>query len=85
MRLVSLMIGLFGTGLVVNALDGPFLEEIDSSTWIFGNSLWNVTQNAVYAKPAYYLGTEIVGDAYGHYMGYGWSGHQSPATQAAQM
>ncbi|KAK8106447.1 polysaccharide lyase family 4 protein [Apiospora kogelbergensis] len=49
---------------------GPFLEQIGNTTWTFGNDLWNVTQGAIYASNVYFRGTELVGSASGHYMGY---------------
>lgn len=50
---------------------GPFLEQLSNTTWTFGNDLWNVTQEAIYAPKLYFRGFELVGSASGHYMGYG--------------
>lgn len=47
-----------------------FLKEIDASTWVIGNDLWNVTQGRQYAKKLYYQGKDLVGDAWGHYVSY---------------
>lgn len=49
----------------------PFLTQLNSSTWVFGNDLFNVTQGSVYATKVFYGGHELVGTAAGHYMGYG--------------
>ncbi|KAH8647830.1 polysaccharide lyase family 4 protein [Xylariales sp. PMI_506] len=49
---------------------GPFLTEVDNSTWIFGNELWNVTQGVKYAKQLYYKDQDCVGAAVGHYVSY---------------
>jgi rhamnogalacturonan endolyase len=48
-----------------------FLNQVDKSTWVFGNAIFNVTQGPVYATKVYYRGLELVGSAVGHYMGYG--------------
>ncbi|KAH6645195.1 polysaccharide lyase family 4, domain III-domain-containing protein [Truncatella angustata] len=52
------------------AFAAPFLTQIDSSTWVFGNDIFNVTQGSTYATKVYYRGHELVGTAVGHYMGY---------------
>lgn len=59
--------------LRASAIRGPFLEQVDSSTWTFGNDLWNITQGAIFASKLHFNGTELVGPATGHYMGYGES------------
>ncbi|KAK7927408.1 hypothetical protein PG985_004406, partial [Apiospora marii] len=43
---------------------------VSNSTWAFGNDLWNVTQEAVYAPKLHFRGLELAGSASGHYMGY---------------
>jgi rhamnogalacturonan endolyase len=68
MRVFSLLSGLAGASVAVAT---PFLNQIDNSTWVFGNDLFNVTQGSVYATEIYYKGYELVGSAVGHYMGYG--------------
>ncbi|KAE8151460.1 polysaccharide lyase family 4, domain III-domain-containing protein [Aspergillus avenaceus] len=50
--------------------DAPFLEVVDSSKAIVGNSVWNATVGPNYAKPIYYNGKEIVGSAKGQYYSY---------------
>ncbi|KAK8060064.1 hypothetical protein PG996_009994 [Apiospora saccharicola] len=62
--------GLVACVPLVLASRGPFLEQVSNATWIFGNDLWNVTQEAVYASKLYLRGSELVGSATGHYMGY---------------
>lgn len=47
-----------------------FLKEIGPSTWVLGNELWNVTQNAQYANKLMYRGKDRVGNAVGHYVSY---------------
>ncbi|EUC49592.1 polysaccharide lyase family 4 protein [Bipolaris oryzae ATCC 44560] len=47
-----------------------FFRQIGNSTWILGNSLWNVTQNAQYANKLMYKGKDRVGEAVGHYVSY---------------
>lgn len=61
-----------GLGLLFSQLcaaAGPFLQTLNGS-WVIGNDLWNITQGAVYGKPAYYKGKDIIGEAVGHYVGY---------------
>lgn len=47
-----------------------FLKELGPSTWVLGNDLWNVTQNAQYATKLMYKGKDRVGNAVGHYVSY---------------
>ena len=54
---------------VAKAAKTSFLKQIDATTWVFGNDLFNVTQGAAYANKVYYGGQELVGTADGHYMG----------------
>lgn len=49
---------------------GPFLKQVDNSTWIIGNELWNVTQGQTYGTKLYYKGQDCVGEAVGHYVSY---------------
>lgn len=52
------------------AAAGPFLTEIDTQTWVFGNDLWNVTEGPNYATKLFSTivpGQDLVGDAWGHY------------------
>lgn len=48
----------------------PFLTQVDNSTWILGNELWNVTQEQTYGVKLMYKGRDCVGDAVGHYVSY---------------
>lgn len=68
MRISQLVPGLVG-GLLVEAARGPFLEQVDALTWVFGNDLFNVTQSESFATKVYYRGKELVGTAKGHYIG----------------
>ncbi|KAF2138951.1 polysaccharide lyase family 4 protein [Aplosporella prunicola CBS 121167] len=49
---------------------GPFLKELDASTWVIGNDYWNLTQGRQYATKLYYKEHDCVGDAWGHYVSY---------------
>ena len=50
----------------------PFLIPRTSTTgWVIGNGLWNITIGDVYGKKLYYGGRDLIGDAVGHYAGYG--------------
>ncbi|TDZ16818.1 Rhamnogalacturonate lyase [Colletotrichum orbiculare MAFF 240422] len=60
-------------GAAVSAAKGPFLEQVNDSTWVIGNDHWNVTQGALYATRLYWdavPGADLVGSAAGHYVGY---------------
>ncbi|KAK8050992.1 polysaccharide lyase family 4 protein [Apiospora rasikravindrae] len=69
-HILSSLIGFIACVSPVFANRRLFLEQIDNTTWTFGNDLWNVTQGAVYASKLYFRGSELVGSAAGHYMGY---------------
>lgn len=47
-----------------------FLKQIDNSTWVFGNGLWNLTQGRQYATKLYYRDRDLVDEAVGHYVSY---------------
>lgn len=47
-----------------------FFRQIGNATWILGNELWNVTQNAQYADKLMFKGKDRVGEAVGHYVSY---------------
>ena len=50
----------------------PFLLPRTSTTgWVIGNGLWNITIGDVYGKRLFYGGRDLIGDAVGHYSGYG--------------
>lgn len=53
------------------AKTAPFLKEINSTHWVIGNDLWNVTQGPIYATNLQYQGSDAVRTAAGHYAGYG--------------
>jgi rhamnogalacturonan endolyase len=53
-----------------DAVQGPFLSQLDTQTWLIGNEVWNVTQGPKYATKLYYRGRDCVGNAVGHYVGY---------------
>ncbi|KAI0175410.1 polysaccharide lyase family 4, domain III-domain-containing protein [Pestalotiopsis sp. NC0098] len=68
MRVSFIVSCLYAAPAVV--LAAPFLTQLNSSAWVFGNDLFNVTQGSVYATQVHYGGHELVGTAAGHYMGY---------------
>jgi rhamnogalacturonan endolyase len=47
-----------------------FLKQLDSTTWIFGNDVWNLTQGRQYATKLLYKDKDLVGEAVGHYVSY---------------
>ncbi|CAI7652567.1 unnamed protein product [Penicillium manginii] len=49
---------------------GPFLTQVDNTTWILGNDIWNVTQQQTYGVELMYKGKNCVGEAAGHYVSY---------------
>jgi rhamnogalacturonan endolyase len=54
----------------------PFLKPLNSTTgWLIGNGLWNITIGDVYGKKLYYKGQDLIGNAVGHYSGYGMQPH----------
>lgn len=51
---------------------GPFLKPLESATgWIIGNAHWNITIGDVYGTQLFFKGRDLIGDAVGHYSGYG--------------
>ncbi|KAF2715454.1 polysaccharide lyase family 4 protein [Pleomassaria siparia CBS 279.74] len=60
-----------------------FLKQIDNSTWIIGNGLWNVTQNKQYATKLWYKEKDLVGKAVGHYVSYNGAASDLSWTSAA--
>lgn len=58
------------------ACKGPFLTQVDTQTWVFGNGHWNVTEGKNYATKLFSSilpGHDLVGAAAGHYAGIGES------------
>jgi hypothetical protein len=49
----------------------PFFQYVSPSHWILGNELWNISLSKVYATELYFSDTELIGQAKGHYAGYG--------------
>ncbi|KAI0743456.1 putative rhamnogalacturonase [Daedaleopsis nitida] len=49
---------------------GPFLNQLNGSSWVIGNDLWNLTQNEIYGTKLYHKGRDLVGEAVGHYVSY---------------
>ncbi|KAF2740570.1 rhamnogalacturonate lyase-like protein [Polyplosphaeria fusca] len=47
-----------------------FLEQIEDTTWVLGNRLWNLTQGRQYGTKLWYNGKDLVGNAVGHYVSY---------------
>jgi len=55
-----------------SSISGPFFQSLDSSSgWIIGNDLWNITIGQVYGKKLFFQGQDLIGNAIGHYAGYG--------------
>ncbi|KAF2227768.1 polysaccharide lyase family 4, domain III-domain-containing protein [Elsinoe ampelina] len=59
-----------GALLAQTALAGPFLTQLNTTTWVIGNDLWNMTQNEKYGTKLWYKGKDLVGNAVGHYTSY---------------
>ncbi|KAJ5995736.1 hypothetical protein N7481_002713 [Penicillium waksmanii] len=49
---------------------GPFLTQVDNTTWVLGNEIWNVTQQQIYGVKLMYKEKDCVGEAVGHYVSY---------------
>ncbi|KAJ5669667.1 hypothetical protein N7462_010737 [Penicillium macrosclerotiorum] len=49
---------------------GPFLTQVDNTTWVLGNEIWNVTQEQIYGVKLMYKEKDCVGEAVGHYVSY---------------
>ncbi|KAK6003425.1 hypothetical protein QM012_009196 [Aureobasidium pullulans] len=47
-----------------------FLKDTGNGTWGIGNDVWNMTQEHIYGSKLYYKGTDLVGQAAGHYVSY---------------
>ncbi|PNS14329.1 hypothetical protein CAC42_6842 [Sphaceloma murrayae] len=56
--------------LLAQAHAAPFLQHLNGTSWIIGNDLWNMTQNAKYGTKLWYQGRDLVGKAVGHYVSY---------------
>ncbi|KAF4554611.1 putative polysaccharide lyase family 4 protein 2 [Elsinoe fawcettii] len=56
--------------LLTPALASPFLKQLNGTTWIIGNDLWNMTQNEKYGTKLWYKGRDLVDEAVGHYVSY---------------
>lgn len=57
--------------LGVAAAKGPFLTQVNTTTWVFGNDHWNLTHGANYATKLYSTivpDQDLVGPAVGHYL-----------------
>ncbi|KAF2093322.1 polysaccharide lyase family 4 protein [Rhizodiscina lignyota] len=48
----------------------PFLKALNSSAWIIGNDIWNLTIAQTYGTKLMYKGYDLVGEAVGHYVSY---------------
>ncbi|KAG8629624.1 hypothetical protein KVT40_003489 [Elsinoe batatas] len=59
-----------GALLDQTALASPFLTQLNATTWVIGNDLWNMTQDEKYGTKLWYKGKDLVGDAVGHYTSY---------------
>ncbi|KAK8234796.1 polysaccharide lyase family 4, domain III-domain-containing protein [Phyllosticta capitalensis] len=70
MKFVFSLSCLLASARHVAAVSGPFLTQLNESTWVFGNKAWNVTQYQTFATKLWYDGRDLVGDAVGHYVSY---------------
>lgn len=59
--------------VTAHAKQHGFLRDNGNGTWIIGNDVWNMTQEKTYGSKLYYKGTELVGEAAGHYVSYSTS------------
>ncbi|KAF2003325.1 polysaccharide lyase family 4 protein [Amniculicola lignicola CBS 123094] len=87
MRFLQLL-GFAAVALSAPLLEGrakskSFLKQINETTWVLGNSLWNVTQNRQYANKLFYKGQDRVGKAVGHYVSYNGAASDLNWTSAA--
>ncbi|KAJ4357149.1 uncharacterized protein N0V89_001724 [Didymosphaeria variabile] len=57
-----LLVGLVAAASPASA-KGPFLQQISSTSWIFGNDIWNLTQGQIYATNLQYQGSDAVKSA----------------------
>ncbi|KAH8429125.1 putative rhamnogalacturonase [Aspergillus melleus] len=48
----------------------PFLQKINDTAHVIGNDLWNVTIGRQYGVKLFYKDTDLVGNAWGHYVSY---------------
>ena len=48
----------------------PFLKPLNSSAWIIGNDIWNLTIGQTFGTKLMYKGIDLVGEAVGHYVSY---------------
>jgi hypothetical protein len=49
---------------------GPFFQEINATTHVIGNDIWNITIGRQYGVKLFYKNKDIVGPAVGHYVSY---------------
>ena len=56
----------------------PFLQKINDTAHVIGNDLWNVTIGRQYGVKLFYKDTDLVGDAWGHYVSYSTSPSLGP-------
>lgn len=72
MRAIAFLIGaaLVSASPAKHDPPAPFLNQVDSQTWVIGNELWNLTQGPKYGVKLFYKGHDCVGDAVGHYASY---------------
>ncbi|KAH7104347.1 polysaccharide lyase family 4 protein [Auriculariales sp. MPI-PUGE-AT-0066] len=67
----------------VSAANGPFLQTVDTQTWIIGNEVWNMTQKGTYGSPLWFQQRNCVGAAKGHYLSASGSGANFTWTSAS--
>ncbi|EOD52565.1 putative rhamnogalacturonate lyase protein [Neofusicoccum parvum UCRNP2] len=64
------------------AASGPFLKQLNGTTWIVGNDHWNMTQNEKYGTKLYWRGKDLVDEAVGHYVSYNGAANDLAWTSA---
>lgn len=70
-------------GFAVPRATGPFFTQVDNQTWVIGNDVWNLTQEATYGVKLHYRDHDCVGDAVGHYVSYNGAASNLNWTAAA--
>ncbi|KAF2117905.1 putative rhamnogalacturonase [Lophiotrema nucula] len=76
---------LIGGGNSAPAKKGPkgFLKQLNDTTWVLGNDLWNLTQGRQYGVRLMYKDKDLVGNAVGHYVSYNGAASDLNWTSAA--
>lgn len=62
---------------------GPFLKQLNGTSWVIGNDHWNMTQGRQYGTKLYWKGKDLVDEAVGHYVSYNGAASDLNWTSAA--